>query len=170
MLPPLSPPSLCFFKRKYWWGTALLAFFFAAQLGTQHLQIVYYTVICMGLITIFYVIDAARNGKLKDTAIALGLAVLAVGIGFGTSVGATLPDEEYAKETMRGGRTELSKSNQQESKNGLSYDYAFEWSYGIGETLTLAVPDAAGGGTSQYPRNRRQLQICRPRGTGAEHA
>ena len=72
--------------------------------------------------------------------------MLAGGIGFGTSVGATLPDEEYTKETMRGGRTELSKTNAQESKNGLSYDYAFMWSYGIGETLTLAVPDAAGGG------------------------
>lgn len=149
--PAVVASFLMLFQRKYWWGTALLAFFMASQLVTQHLQIVYYTLICMGLITIFYVIDAVRNGKLKDTAIALGLAVLAVGIGYGTSVGATLPDQEYAKETMRGGRTELSKSNQQESKNGLSYDYAFEWSYGIGETLTLLVPDAAGGGTFNAP-------------------
>jgi len=149
--PGVVAAFLLLLKRHYWWGTALLAFFFAMQLSTQHLQIVYYTGICMALLALFYVIDAYRNGKIKETAFALGLAVLAGAIGFGTSVGSTLPDEEYARETMRGGRTELSKTNAQESKNGLSYDYAFMWSYGIGETMTLAVPDAAGGGDLNTP-------------------
>ena len=151
LAPGVIASYLMLFQRKYWWGTALLAFFFASQLVTQHLQIVYYTVICMGLLTVFYVIDAVRKGNQKATAIALGLSVIAVGIGYGTSVGATLPDQEYAKETMRGGRTELSTNNKQESKNGLSYDYAFAWSYGVGETLTLVVPDAAGGGSHNAP-------------------
>jgi hypothetical protein len=149
--PGVVAAFIMLLKRHYWWGTALLAFFFAMQMSSQHLQIVYYTGICMALLALFYVIDAFRNGKLKEAAIALGLAVVAGGIGFGTSVGSTLPDEEYAKETMRGGRTELSKTNAQESKNGLSYDYAFMWSYGIGETMTLAVPDAAGGGDLNTP-------------------
>ena len=65
----------------------MLAFFFASQLITQHLQIVYYTVICMGLLTLFYVIEAVRNGNIKPTVIALGLAVVAVGVGYGTSIG-----------------------------------------------------------------------------------
>ena len=149
--PAVIASFLMLFQRKYWWGTALLAFFFFYQLVTQHLQIVFYTIICMGLITVFYVIDAARNKKWRETLYALGLAAIALGIGFGTSVGATLPDAEYAKETMRGGRTELSKTNNQESKTGLSYDYAFMWSYGFGETLTLVVPDAAGGGSHNAP-------------------
>jgi hypothetical protein len=151
LAPAVVASYLMLFQRKYWWGTALLAFFMASQLITQHLQIVYYTVICMGLLTIFYAVDAVRNGKLKDLAIALCLAVLAAAVGYGTSIGATLPDQEYTKETMRGGRTELSKSNAQESKNGLSYDYAFMWSYGIGETMTLVVPDASGGGDLNTP-------------------
>jgi hypothetical protein len=151
LAPGVIASYLMLFQRKYLWGTPLLAFFFASQLITQHLQIVYYTVICMGVLTIFYVIDAVRNGKLKPAAIALGLALIAVGVGYGTSVGATLPDQEYAKETMRGGRTELSTSSSQESKNGLSYNYAFMWSYGFGETMTLVVPDAAGGGNHNSP-------------------
>ena len=144
--PAVIGAFLLLLQGRYWWGTALFSLFLAGQLETQHLQIVYYTGICMALLALFYVIESFRSGKIKSTAIALGLAVLAGGIAFGTSVGATLPDEEYTKETMRGGRTELSKTNAQESKTGLSYDYAFMWSYGIGETLTLAVPDAAGGG------------------------
>ncbi len=149
--PGVIASFLMLLKRYYWWGTALMAFFFAEQISTQHLQIVYYTGICMALLTLFFLVDAAKKGKIKDTAIALGLAVLAGAIGFGTSVGATLPDEEYARETMRGGRTELTAVNKQESSTGLSKDYAFEWSYGIGETMTLLVPDAAGGGGLNSP-------------------
>jgi hypothetical protein len=149
--PAVVGAFLLLLKGRYWWGTALLSLFLAEQLGTQHLQIVYYTGICMALLALFFIIATFRSGKIRSTLIALGLAVLAGGIAFGTSIGATLPDAEYTKETMRGGRTELSKSNAQESKNGLSYDYAFMWSYGIGETLTLAVPDAAGGGGLNSP-------------------
>jgi len=149
--PGVIAAFLILLKRNYWWGTALLAFFFAEQISTQHLQIVYYTGICMALLTLFFVIDAVKKGQIKATAISLGLAVIAGAIAFGTSVGGTLPDEEYAKETMRGGRTELSSVNNQESKNGLSYDYAFMWSYGLWETTTLVVPDSYGGGDLNSP-------------------
>lgn len=149
--PAVIAAFLMLLKRQYWWGTALLAFFLAEQISTQHLQIVYYTGIAMALLALFFIIDAVKKGQIKTTAISLGLAVIAALIAFGTSVGATLPDEEYTKETMRGGRTELSAVNKQESKNGLSYDYAFMWSYGLGETMTLVVPDAAGGGGLNSP-------------------
>jgi hypothetical protein len=149
--PAVIAAFLMLLKRQYWWGTALFTFFFAEQLSTQHLQIVYYTGLCLALLALFFVVDAVKKGQIKETAIALGLAVLAGAIAFGTSVGATLPDEEYTRETMRGGRTELTAVNKQESKNGLSYDYAFMWSYGIGETMTLLVPDAAGGGVLNSP-------------------
>jgi len=147
LAPGVIAGLLLLFRRQYLWGTGLLAFFFAGQLATQHLQIVYYTILSMGLLTFFYAIFSIREGKLKEMAIGIGLAAIAAGIGFGTSVAANLPLQEYTKETMRGGRTELTKgTNKDMGKNGLSKDYAFDWSYGIGETLTLAVPDIYGGG------------------------
>jgi hypothetical protein len=147
LAPGVIAGLLLLFRRQYLWGTALLAFFFAAQVGTQHLQIVYYTVLAMGLLTLFYAIDSLREGRWKETAIGIGLAIVGAGIGFGTSLGSNLPLQEYTKETMRGGRTELTQgTSEMESKGGLSKSYAFDWSYGIGETLTLAVPDIYGGG------------------------
>jgi hypothetical protein len=145
--PGVIAGLLLLFRRKYLWGTAILAFFFASQLGTQHLQIIYYTLLSMGLLTLFYAIFSIREGKFKEMAAGLGLAVVAAGIGYGTSLADTLPVQEYTKETMRGGRTELTSGvNKNEGKGGLSKDYAFDWSYGISETLTLAVPDIYGGG------------------------
>ena len=145
--PAVIASLLLLFRRKYLWGTFLLALFFAAELASGHLQMVYYTVICMGLLTLFYAIQSIREGKGKDTAIAIGLAIVACGIGFGTSLNGTMPLKEYTQETMRGGRTELTNdASKQEGKGGLDRDYAFNWSYGIGETSTLAVPNMYGGG------------------------
>lgn len=147
LAPGVIAGLLLLFRRQYLWGTGLLALFFAGQLATQHLQIVYYTVLSMGLLTLFYIIFSIREGKYKEMAMGIGLAVIAAGIGFGTSIAANLPLQEYTKETMRGGRTELTKgTNKDMGENGLSKEYAFDWSYGIGETLTLAVPDLYGGG------------------------
>ena len=45
------------------------------------------------------------------------------------------------------------------SKNskGLTIDYAYQWSYGKGEILTILIPDAKGGGSSdqRYEKNAK---------------
>ena len=146
--PAVIASMLIIYRKKYLAGTALLAFFFAVQIASQHLQMVYYTAICMGLLTLFYAIWNVREGRAKDTVIGVVLALIACGVGYGTTVGTTMPLNEYSKETMRGGRTELTPdATSRINKNvGMSRDYAFEWSYGIGETSTLVVPDMYGGG------------------------
>jgi hypothetical protein len=136
------------FQRKYIWGTVLMMLFFALQLSTNHLQIVYYTLLSLGVLTLFYIVYAFTQGQGKDAALAIVLACFAGLVGFGTSTLGNLPVQEYSKETMRGGRTELTNSSSKlESKSGLSKDYAFGWSYGIGETMTLVVPNVYGGGS-----------------------
>jgi Bacterial membrane protein YfhO len=147
--PGLLAALLLLFQRRWLWGTFLLALFVAFQLQTQHLQIVYYTFMSMGLLTVFYLANAFRLGEWRPALIAIGLAAVAVVIGYGTSTVNTMPVQEYSNETMRGGRTELTNGNSKlESKTGLSVDYAFQWSYGVGETLTLIVPDIYGGGSA----------------------
>jgi hypothetical protein len=147
--PGVIAGLLLLFRRQLLGGTALLTLFLALQIGSQHLQIVYYTLLSMGLLTLFYAVNQLREGKGKQLIAPLGLALVSGLIAFGTSALATLPVEEYTKETMRGGRTELTTgTSKMEGHNGLSKDYAFDWSYGIAETLTLAVPDIYGGGNA----------------------
>ncbi|RYY67434.1 MAG: hypothetical protein EOO13_14575, partial [Chitinophagaceae bacterium] len=63
-----------------------------------------------------------------------------------------VPTYEYAKDTMRGGKSELTDTTAAnagiKTKGGLDKDYAFNWSYGIDETLTLMVPGIMGGSSS----------------------
>ncbi|MDR3716557.1 MAG: YfhO family protein [Puia sp.] len=149
--PGVIAGLLVIFRGRYLLGAALLTSFFSFQVGTQHLQVVYYTLISAGLLTLFFLVNSWQQGQLKNGLIGVGIAIICGGIGFATLAVANLPVQELAKETMRGGRTELtgaSNTNKYISNNGLSKDYAFGWSYGIGETLTLIAPEAFGGGSS----------------------
>ncbi|MHA4811187.1 YfhO family protein [Flavitalea flava] len=144
--PAVIASLLLIFQRKYIWGMPLLTIFLGLQIGSQHLQIVYYTLITMGLLTVFYLIHSFRQKQIKDAAIGLVISIFAGVIAFATSMTSTLAIKEYTKETMRGGRTELTNTNSKiEGKDGLNKDYAFQWSYGLGETFTLAVPGIYGG-------------------------
>ena len=147
--PAVIASLLLVYQKKYLWGGILLAIFFSQQLIiTQHIQIVFYTILSMGLLTIAYLVYSWQQKKLKETSIGILVAAGAGLLALGASALSTMPLNEYAKETMRGGRTELTRStNKNENNDGLSKDYAFRWSYGIAETFTLAVPNSVGGGS-----------------------
>ena len=50
---------------------------------------------------------------------------------------------EYGKYTIRG-KTELTTEKQNRT-TGLDKDYATDWSYGIGESFSLMIPNIKGG-------------------------
>jgi hypothetical protein len=146
--PGIIAGIMLLFRRKYFWGATVFALFFAFQLSTAHLQIVYYTMFAVGILTLFFLVQSLRQGEAKPAFIAVALMIVSGLIAFGTSTSSTLPVAEYSRETMRGGRTELARaSSKGENTSGLTKDYAFQWSYGVGETLTLAVPNIYGGGS-----------------------
>ncbi len=147
----LAPAVLASFflvlQRRYWWGVSLLAIFSGLQIGTQHLQIVYYTILTLGIISVCYLIQNAKEKQARNAIISLALAAVAGIIGFCSYAVSMLPLQEYAKETMRGGRSELTADAKNKTKGGVDKDYAFTWSYGKSETLTLLVPNIYGGGS-----------------------
>ena len=75
----------------------------------------------------------------KATGVLAVVAVLAVA----PAVGILLPTNDYAKDSMRGG-SELDSNAGGEKSSGLNIDYAFDWSYGKAESLTLLVPNLYG--------------------------
>lgn len=146
--PAVIAGVLLIYQRKYLLGLSLLSIFFGFQVSTQHLQVVYYTGIMLAFITIVYVIRGWKEKQLKNTVISILVAIAGGAIGFGTYAVSMLPLQEYAKETKRGGKSELADNHNDpdRAKGGLDKGYAFEWSYGIGETFTLVVPGIYGGG------------------------
>lgn len=136
---------LAFQRNKWLAGSALTALFLGLELYGNHVQITYYLGIGLVLYVIIESIQLIKNGetaRLVKTLAGLGVACL---IAVSTHTTRLWTSMEYAKETIRGTSELVKNDAQQPVKDGLDKEYAFNWSYGKGETLTLLIPNFYGG-------------------------
>ncbi|MFI5192452.1 MAG: YfhO family protein [Chitinophagales bacterium] len=148
-MPAVVAGILLILRGRYLGGTALTTLFFGMEVSSQHLQIVYYTGLIVAIVAIVYLVKSRKEKKYKHWLIAFSLIALSLVVGFMNYALTMLPTKEYATETMRGGKSELTQADSKnKTKGGLDKDYAFMWSYGISETLTIFVPGMQGGGSS----------------------
>ena len=132
------------FQKKYGWGIILTMAYtsFAIML---HPQMTYYIFMLIGILSIAELYIHIREKRWKDLFVGIAAFVFAFGVGVGVQSVAYMVNQEYAKETMRGGHSELTKEEDAVNKtSGLSLSYITQYSYGIGETATLLIPGARG--------------------------
>ena len=146
MAPVVGGIILCY-RRKLMLGALLTLLFAGLNVYWSHQQVSYYLLLMVVIMAVVYFIYAWREKWLKyyfkATAVLAVVAVLAVA----PAVGILLPTSDYAEESMRGG-SELSVSDG-EKATGLDTEYAFAWSYGKAESLTLLIPNFYGA-SSHY--------------------
>ena len=145
MAPVLAFVVYTFRTKKYLLGGVLFSFFMALELNANHPQISYY----LGLIILIYgiseLIAAFREKQLPHFFKSVTVLVVGLVLALATSLGNYWTTVEYSKYTIRG-KSELSFDHKVKSA-GLDRDYATQWSYGKGETATLLIPNANGGGS-----------------------
>lgn len=161
LIPPTLAGVVWAYRGKYLIGSAVFALFFTLQLFANHIQMTYYFFVFAGLpYLVFELSEAIRNKKMlvfsKATGALLAGAILAVGVNF-TSLYFTA---KYSKDTIRG-KSELT-SNASDKTSGLDKSYATDWSYGIGETFSLLVPDVKGGGNAAIGTDEKYLKDVNP--------
>ncbi|MDQ2718413.1 MAG: hypothetical protein M3Z26_01440 [Bacteroidota bacterium] len=144
--PAVLAGLLLLFQRKYWAGFAITALFSALLIMQNHVQIVYYTLLIAAILSIAFFIKSYKEKQLASALKSAALGLLAGIIGLACSAVTMMPTYEYAKESMRGGKSELTTgAKDNKTKGGLDKDYAFHYSLGFGETLTFLVPGLYGG-------------------------
>jgi hypothetical protein len=147
---------LLLFQKKWWLGIAALATGATLQISTSHLQIVYYTLLVLGFISVGFIIDSFKKKEIAHAIKSLSLALLIGIVAFCSNAIHTLTNWDYAKESMRGGVSELKQTTDKNTTSGgLDKDYAFQYSVGIAETFTLLVPGIYGGsnGGNEYKKS-----------------
>lgn len=146
-MPAVLAGLLLLFQKKYWAGFAVTALFATLLIGQNHIQMVYYTLIIAAAMFVAFIIKSYKEKQLS-VAVRSGVLALIAGIlGLACSAVTMLPTAEYAKESTRGGRSELTQDSANKTKGGLDKEDAFRWSYGFGETFTFILPDLYGGGS-----------------------
>lgn len=157
-MAPVLAGIILAYKGRYLWGSALTAFALALELKANHLQITYYLVFIVVIYIIAEFIISIRAKKLdsffKASACLLVAAVFAVMTCFTT----LYANYEFGKETMRG-KPVLTK-NVENQTTGLDRDYVTQWSYGIGETWSLMIPNAKGGASGYIGNDNSALDKC----------
>lgn len=137
------------FQRKYLWGVALFTFAVATSIRENHLQITYYLVFLCAFIYLGYLYEKVKEknwGELLKVSLLLFASVC---LAILPNVDSMYSNWELSKTSTRGA-TELTISTPDGEKvsSGLDKDYAFAWSYGKGELMTLLVPNAYGGSSA----------------------
>ncbi|MBR6063280.1 MAG: YfhO family protein [Bacteroidales bacterium] len=134
--------------KKYLWGI-IVTLIFTANGVMLHPQMTYYIFMLIGVLFCAELFIHIREKRWKDFAISTLIFAACFGIGVGTQITPFMANREYAKETMRGGHSELEKEADAVNKtSGLDLTYITQYSYGIGETATLLIPGAKGYASS----------------------
>ena len=72
---------------------------------------------------------------------------------------------EYSKETMRGKSELVKPDTHNQTKGGLERDYITQWSYGIGETWSLLIPNVKGGASLPLTASEKAMEKANPQYT-----
>lgn len=124
-------------------GAAVIGLFLSFQILTNHIQIVYYTFLTILIFGIFWLYQAIKNNQITNFFKSVGFAALGVILAIGVNITILYLTYDYGKDSLRG-KSELTHDIDNQT-TGLDKDYATAWSYGIGETFTLLIPNFKGG-------------------------
>ena len=156
-LPPMIAGIVLAYRGKYLWGFLVTALFMAFEINANHVQMTYYYLFIVFFLVIAWLVDAVRKKELLRFAKATGVCLAASGVAVCLNLSNLYHTWQYSQESMRG-KSELVKENSANQTNsGLERDYITQWSYGIGETWTLLVPNAKGGASVPLSRNETAM-------------
>ena len=162
-IPPTIAGIVLAYRKKYLLGGIITALFMAMQILSNHVQMTYYFLFVILFMVGAFFEDAWRKKELPQFFKATGVLIVAGLIGVSINLSNLYHTYEYSKETMRG-KSELKYEGAaaKQTSSGLNRDYITQWSYGIGETLSLLVPNVKGGASVPLSRSEKAMEKANP--------
>ncbi len=144
-MPPIIAGVYAAFRGKAILGSLIAGIFLGLQMLVNHFQITYYTMLIILIFGIVELVYAIKNKALFNFLKPIPWLVLFVLLAAGANFSNLYTTYEYGKYSIRG-PSELT-SNAENKTSGLDRDYATQYSYGVGETFNLLIPNFKGGGS-----------------------
>jgi len=181
-IPPTIAGMVLCYRGRYGWGLLVTALFMALQILSNHVQMTYYFAFVMALMAVAMAPLSspkgdtdAKSSDSKTTEAPSGAVwgatswrewaksscVFALGCLIGLAINASnlFHTWEYSKETMRG-KSELTHQTldpADQTSSGLERSYITAWSYGIGETWSLLIPNVKGGASQPLTQSKTAM-------------
>ena len=157
-LPPMIAGVVLAYRGKYLWGLLLTAVFTAFEINANHVQMTYYYLFIIIAMVIAWLVEAIREKHMTRFLKATAVCFVGAAIGVSINLSNLYHTWEYSRESMRG-KSELVKQNSSnQTSSGLERDYITQWSYGIGETWTLLVPNTKGGASMPLAQSEKAME------------
>ena len=161
-IPPTIAGMVLVYRKEWLAGGVVTALFVALQIFSNHPQMSYYFLFVMLFMAIAYGVLAWQKKQLPDFFKSTGVLVVAGLVGVCVNLSNLYHTYEYSKESMRG-KSELVKENSaDQTDSGLERSYITQWSYGIGETFSLLVPNVKGGASVPLAANEKAMEKANP--------
>ena len=167
-IPPTIAGIVLAYRGRLLWGGIVTALFLALQIMSNHVQMSYYFLFVILFIVGAYFEKAWREKTLPQFFRASAVLVVAALIGICANLSNIYHTYTYSKESMRGPSELVQEGSQaaNQTGSGLDRDYITQWSYGIGETWTLLVPNYKGGASVPLAQNETAMEKADPRYAG----
>ncbi|GAB1463351.1 YfhO family protein [Pedobacter sp.] len=144
---PIIAGILMTLRGRYLLGASLTALFLALEIRANHVQMSYYLFLSLLFLVGMELYQAYKNKTLPASGKAIGFLAGAVVIAVMINASLLWTTSEYAAETNRGKSNLTSTETGTKEKAGMSKDYAYAWSQGVGESFTFLIPNLYGGAT-----------------------
>ncbi len=142
----------------------VLALHFA--LDAAHIQMLFYVFLAVGIYFLYSIVrNLVKKADWKKPVTAAAVFTVATLLAFTMAADRYLSLLEYTSYSIRGSAPavpSMADPASKSSEGGLDYAYATNWSLGIGEVFTMAVPSLYGFGTHEYQgplTNQRPIRI-----------
>ena len=155
-LPPMIAGVILAYRGKWASGLVLTALFSAFEINANHVQMTYYYLFILLFIVIAYGVQAVRERQMARFLKATLACIVGAALGICINLSNLYHTWQYGQESMRGKSELVKKNTANQTNSGLERDYITQWSYGIGETWTLLIPNAKGG-TSAVPMSANKI-------------
>jgi hypothetical protein len=117
----------------------------------------YYYLFVIFFMILAYLVEAIRQKQMSRFMKATAVCMVGGLVGVMVNISNLYHTWQYGQESMRG-KSELVKENTaNQTSSGLERDYITQWSYGIGETWTLLVPNTKGGASQPLVMNKTAM-------------
>ena len=149
-MPLVLAGMILLFKKKWIAGFLLLATSLSLELYQNHFQIAYYLAFLCLAVFLGYLVHSIIKKEHSDIIKTTGFTLASIAIAIAINSSRLYCNWEMGKTSIRG-KSELTSAvdKKTDKSSGLDYDYAFAWSYGVSETMTILIPNFNGGASAE---------------------